>query len=260
MSVKTLRATRIAGTPMIVNTLTVPDHDNVDIELVAGYYVSAKAQDATLTVEAFMQNYSLKLSDEQMAEFDAKVKAMTQTTEVESTKAPPVQPIVLEVPKTTQTSVPTPHEVPEVENVDTALDSVIKSTVRTKVSQFTLCLVLLVPVAATLAYLFGQISPAALLAVALSSLATGKQLKTFLDRSILKMLATEVWVEIIVIAGIIVGTITTEGIVWQWIVTAGLIVCLLHRLVFSLQNAKEQITVIKVQVEEKVEAKVEAKV
>lgn len=254
MSVKTIRASRIAGTPPIVNTLTVPDNDNVDIALLAGYYVAAKAQDATLTVETFLENYSLKLSDEQMAEFNVKVKC--QTSEVESTESYPVQPPVLEVPKIPQISVPPLTEVPEVETVDTAVESVVKSAVRTKVSRFTLCLVLLVPVAATLAYLFGQIALPALLAVAFGSLATGKQLKTFLDRSILKMLATEVWVEIIVIAGIIVGTITTEGVVWQWIVTAGLIVCLIHRLVFSLQNAKEQITVIQVQVEEKGEAKV----
>ena len=256
MSVKSIRVPRISGTPLIVNTLTVPDHDNVDIALVAGYYVAAKAQDATLTVETFLSNYSLKLNDEQMAEFNAKVKCTVQTPEVESTEAYPVQPPVLEVPQIPQISVPPLNEAPEVEKVDTTVASVVESTVRAKVSRFTLCLVLLVPVAATLAYLVGQIALPALLAVALGSLATGKQLKTFLDRSILKMLATEVWVEIIVIAGIVVGTITTDGVVWQWIVTAGLIVCLLHRLVFSLQNAKEQITVIQVQVEEKTEAKV----
>lgn len=66
----------------------------------------------------------------------------------------------------------------------------------------------------------------------------GGPIKEVVAAGIMTVLTLRLWVEIASVGFLIFATMTTSGLVWQWCVTAAIVTCLLHRLVFSIQTAQ----------------------
>lgn len=140
---------------------------------------------------------------------------------------------------TTITTLPEPNPV----------EKAVTSAVRSRVRKLAIVSVLSVPVAFTVAAIFGFLPLMTILVAWSAALVLGGPLKSAIEVSVMKCLTLKLWVEVAATVFLIGATAATTGVVWQWCMAAAVAVCLIHRLVFSLQASQTKIAVIEETVE-----------